>query len=381
VAFLSDAEARGPSDATLDCFAVAPIPLVDVKAQYEPLIPELLERIREVLDSGEFILGPNVAAFEREAAEYLGVLQAVGVANGTDALVLVLDALGIGPGDEVVCPAFTFYATAESIARRGATPVFADIDPATMNLDPADVAERLTGRTKAIMPVHLFGRPAPLRELAALGVPLIEDAAQAFGSPDVAQTGVASTFSFYPTKNLFGLGDGGLIAATDEELAERVRLLRFHGSRDKEDFRYVGYNSRLDELQAAALRVFLRQLPEWTRLRREAAARYAELGLGELCELPADEPGHVYHLFVCRSPERERITAALKAAEIGTAVYYTTSSHLQPALRFLGYEPGSLPETERAGRENFSVPLWAGIDADVQERVVDVVRGAVAVAA
>ena len=357
------------------------IPLVDVKAQYAPLMPELIERIREVLDSAEFILGPNVKAFEREAADYLGVQQTVGVANGTDALVLVLDAMGIGPGDEVICPAFTFYATAESIVRRGATPVFADIDAATMNLDPADVAERITPRTKAIMPVHLFGRPAPLRELAELGLPLIEDAAQAFGSPDVATTGVASTFSFYPTKNLFALGDGGLVAVTDEELGDRVRMLRFHGSLDKVDFHLVGYNSRLDEIQAAVLRVFLARLDEWTRLRREAAARYAELGLGELCDLPPDEPGHVYHLFVCRSPERDRIRAALQEAEIGTATYYETPSNLQPALRFLGYEPGSLPETERIARDNFSVPLWAGIEAATQERVVEVVRSASAVAA
>jgi dTDP-4-amino-4,6-dideoxygalactose transaminase len=360
---------------------VPKIPLIDVRAQYAPLIPELLEKVQEVLDAGEFILGPNVNAFEDEAARYLGVPQTIGVANGTDAIVLVLDAMGIGPGDEVICPAFTFYATAESIARRGATPVFADIDAATFNLDPSDVAERITERTRGIMPVHLFGRPAPLRGLAELGVPIIEDAAQAFGSPDIARTGIASTFSFYPTKNLFGLGDGGLVAVTDDELGERVRMLRFHGSRDKVDFQFVGYNSRLDELQAAALRVFLRHLDEWTRLRRQAAARYADLGLGELCELPADEPGHVYHLFVCRSPDRDRIRAALQEAGIGTGVYYTTPLHLQPALRYLGYEQGSLPETERAARENFSVPLWAGIDARTQERVIDVVREATAVAA
>jgi dTDP-4-amino-4,6-dideoxygalactose transaminase len=360
---------------------VAPIPLIDVRAQYAPLIPELQDRFREVLESGAFILGPNVDAFEREAAEYLGVTATIGVANGTDALVLVLDAMGIGPGDEVICPSFTFYATAESIVRRGATPVFADVDPITMNLDPADVAERISPRTKAIMPVHLFGRPAALAELAKLDVPIIEDAAQAFGSPGIARTGTASTFSFYPTKNLFALGDGGLVAVTDEEIGERVRLLRFHGSRDKVDFELVGYNSRLDELQAAALRVFLRRLDAWTALRREAAARYAELGLGELCEIPPDEPGHVYHLFVCRSPERDRIRAVLRQAEIGTATYYVTPLHLQPALRFLGYGPGSLPETERLARENFSVPVWAGIDAKTQERVVDVVRDAAAVAA
>ena len=356
------------------------IPLVDVKAQYAPLIPQLKQAFAEVLEDCKFVFGPNVAAFELEAAEYLGVPEAVGVANGTDALVIVLDAMGVGPGDEVICPTFTFYATAESIARLGATPVFADIDPATLNLDPADVARKVTPRTKALMPVHLFGRPAPLAELAELGLPIVEDAAQAFGSPEIAGTGIASTFSFYPTKNLFGLGDGGLIAVRDEELAERIRMLRFHGSKAKKTFEYIGYNSRLDEVQAAALRIFLRELDGWTAARREAAARYADLGLGELCELPADEPGHVYHLFVCRSPERDRIRAALTEAEIGNAQYYLPPLHLQPALRYLEYVEGALPETERAAAENFSVPLWAGITAEQQELVVDVVRAAVGVA-
>lgn len=357
-----------------------PIPLVDVKAQYEPLLPRIREAIDGVLTSGEFILGPNVAAFEREAAAYLGVPETVGVANGTDALVLVMDAMGIGAGDEVICPAFTFYATAEAIAQRGATPVFADIDAATMNLDPEDVAARITVRTKAILAVHLFGRPAPLAELSSLGVPVIEDAAQAFGSPEIARTGVASTFSFYPTKNLFCLGDGGLVAFNDTELADRVRMLRFHGSRDKVDFQLLGYNSRLDELQAAVLRIFLAELDGWVELRREAAARYAELGLGGACELPEDEPGHVYHLFVCRSPERDRIREALKEAGIGSAVYYTTPMHLQPAMSFLGYRSGALPVTEQVARDNFSLPLWAGIDADAQERVVSTVQAAAPVA-
>jgi dTDP-4-amino-4,6-dideoxygalactose transaminase len=357
--------------------AVPQIPLVDVKAQYAPLIPELKRAFADVLESGTFILGPNVKAFEHEAAEYLGVQETIGVANGTDAIVLVLDALGIGPGDEVICPSFTFYATAESIARRGATPVFAEIDPRTYNLDPEDVAARITPRTRAIMPVHLFGRPAPLEELASLGLPLIEDAAQAFGAPGVARTGVASTYSFYPTKNLFTLGDGGLVAANDAELAARVRLLRFHGSRAKVDFELVGYNSRLDEIHAATLRIFLPHLDEWTRLRREAAERYRELGMGELVTTPDDEPGHVYHLYVSRSPERDSIVAALRDADIGCATYYLPPLHLQPALKFLGYEEGALPETEKLARENFSVPLWAGIAPEQQERVVDVVRSAV----
>jgi dTDP-4-amino-4,6-dideoxygalactose transaminase len=351
------------------------VPLIDVKAQYEPLLPELKERIAAVLEDGRFILGPNVQAFEQEAGAYLGVEQTVGVANGTDALLLVLEAMGIGPGDEVICPAFTFYATAESIARRGATPVFADIDPETLNLDAEDVAARVTKRTRAIMPVHLFGRPAPVAELAEIGPPLIEDAAQAFGSPGIA-TSTASTFSFYPTKNLFGLGDGGLVATPDAEIADRVRMLRFHGSRDKADFHFVGCNSRLDEIQAAALRLFLGQLDGWTRNRRMAAERYRELGLGEHVDTPADESGHVYHLFVCRSPERDAIIEELRGQEIASAAYYRTGMHLQPALRFLGYAEGSLPETERASAENFAVPLWPGIPTEIQERVVEAVKTA-----
>ena len=358
-----------------------PIPLIDVKAQYAPLLPAIHAAIDEVLESGQFVLGPNLRAFEEEAARYLGVREAIGVGNGTDAIVLVLNALEIGQGDEVICPAFTFYATAEAIVRTGATPVFADIDAHTFNLDPERVGERITARTKAILPVHLFGRPAPLEGLGKLGVPLIEDAAQAFGSTEVARTGVASTFSFYPTKNLFALGDGGLVTVDDAELAERIRMLRFHGSKAKQTFEYIGTNSRLDEIQAAVLRVFLHQLDQWTALRREAADRYRELGLGEACEVPEDEPGHVYHLFVSRSPHRDEIRAALTDAGIGTAQYYLPPLHLQPAMRYLGYTEGDLPETERAARENFSLPLWAGIKAEQQERVVAAVLTATGVPA
>jgi dTDP-4-amino-4,6-dideoxygalactose transaminase len=355
------------------------IPLTDVKAQYAPLLDELKQRIAGVLESGRFILGPEVKAFEEEAARFLDAGDAVGVANGTDALVLVLDALGVGPGDEVVCPSFTFYATAESVARRGATPVFADIDPVTLNLDPADVAARMTERTKVILPVHLFGRPANLAALPDTGA-IVEDAAQAFGAKvgdrRAGSLGAAATFSFYPTKNLFGLGDGGLVTTAAGGLAERIRLLRFHGSRDKQTFEAVGYNSRLDELQAAALRVFLPHVDEWNEARRDAAARYAELGLGEVCELPADEPGHVYHMYVVRTHERERLVAALDQAGIGWATYYTTPLHLQPALAELGYSAGHLPETERAARETLALPIWPAITREEQERVVECLRAA-----
>ena len=357
------------------------IPLVDVKAQYAPLIPELKQRFAEVLDSGRFIFGPEVEAFEREAAAYLGVPHAIGVANGTDALVLSLEAMGVGRGDEVICPSFTFYATAEAIARVGATPVFADIDPVTLNVDPADVAAKITERTKAIMPVHLFGRPAPLAELADLGVPLLEDAAQAFGADGIATTGTCSTFSFFPTKNLFALGDGGLVACTDDGVAETVRKLRFHGSSDKKTFELVGANSRLDAVQAAALRVFLPHLAGWNASRREGAARYAALGLGDAVELPVDEPGHVYHMYVVRSSDRDRIAAALGDAGVSSAAYYVTPVHLQPAMRFLGWEPGSLPETERAAAENLALPLWGGIGEETQQRVVAAVLAASGVVA
>jgi dTDP-4-amino-4,6-dideoxygalactose transaminase len=353
------------------------IPLVDIKAEYGPLIPRLEAAFHDVLDAGAFVRGPQFWAFQEEAAAYLGVKRTVGVANGTDALVLALDALEIGPGDEVICPAFTFYATAESIARRGATPVFADIDPVTLNLDTEDVARKVGGRTRAIMPVHLFGRPMDIEPLLAHGLPVIEDAAQAFGAPGVAQRGTISTYSFYPTKNLFCLGDGGLVATNDEALAERVQVLAFHGSRDKTAFDFVGYNSRLDEVQAAMLRIFLPELAGWSEGRRAAAARYAELGLGDLVELPQDEPGHIYHLFVCRSPERDAIRSALSEAGIASVTYYTTPLHLQPSLHFLGYEAGSLPVTEHVATENFSLPLWPGMPAETQERVVDVVRAAV----
>jgi dTDP-4-amino-4,6-dideoxygalactose transaminase len=358
-----------------------PIPLIDVKAQYAPLIPELEERFSAVLQSGRFIFGPEVEAFEREAAAFLEVPHAIGVANGTDALVLVLEALEIGRGDEVICPAFTFYASAEAIARVGATPVFADIDPVTLNLDPEDVSARITPKTRAIMAVHLFGRPAPLEDLAALGVPIIEDAAQAFGAEGVAGTGVCSTFSFFPTKNLFALGDGGLVTSLDDEIAERVRMLRFHGSRDKATFELIGTNSRLDAVQAAMLRVFLPHLSRWNATRREAAATYSELGLGDAVEPPADEPGHVYHMYVVRTSRRAEIAAALAEAGIASASYYVTPLHLQPALAFLGYEQGSLPETERMAAENLALPMWGCIEHETQERVVEAVRAAVGVPA
>jgi dTDP-4-amino-4,6-dideoxygalactose transaminase len=228
----------------------------------------------------------------------------------------------------------------------------------------------VTAQTKAIMPVHLFGRPAP--DFSGLGLPVIEDAAQAFGAGGIA-TSIASTFSFFPTKNLFALGDGGLIAVNDSELAQRLRMLRFHGSESKKEFVYVGYNSRLDAMQAAFLRIFLQHIEDWNRQRREAAARYTEM-LDGLFETPVDVPGHVYHMYCVRSPERDRLAAALKDADIGFAIYYQPPLHLQPALRYLGYSEGDFPETEKASRENLCLPLWAGITEEQQAEVVSVLK-------
>ena len=358
-----------------------PIPLVDVKAQYAPLIPELREAIDGVLESGQFVFGPNVSAFEEEAARYLGVREAIGVGNGTDAIVLVLNALEIGAGDEVICPAFTFYATAEAIVRAGATPVFADIEPRSFNLAPERVAERITPRTKAIMPVHLFGRPAPLAELAALGLPLIEDAAQAFGSPEIARTGVASTFSFYPTKNLFGLGDGGLITTDDPELAERIRMLRFHGSKAKRIFEYIGTNSRLDEIQAAALRIFLRQLDSWTALRREAAERYRELGLGEACRGPGRRAGsrlppvRVALAAAGRDPRGADRGADRQRRLLPAAAPPPAGAPLPRLLR-------GRPSRDGAGRARELLGAALGRDREEQQlRVVETVRAALGVPA
>jgi dTDP-4-amino-4,6-dideoxygalactose transaminase len=252
--------------------------------------------------------------------------------------------------------------------------VFAEIDPVTLNLDPADVERRITARTKALMPVHLFGRPAPLAELQSLGLPVIEDAAQAFGASGIASS-VVSTYSFFPTKNLFALGDGGLIGVNDPELAQRLRMLRFHGSAAKKEFLYIGYNSRLDAMQAAFLRIFLRHIERWNAERREAAARYSEM-LEGVVETPADEPGHVYHMYCVRSPEAPRIARALAEADIEFKNYYSPPLHLQPALAYLGYSEGDFPETEQAARENLCLPLWAGITEEQQSQVVSVVRQA-----
>jgi dTDP-4-amino-4,6-dideoxygalactose transaminase len=356
------------------------VPLMDIQAQYGPLREEVDAAIAGVLDRGQFILGPNVRALEEEVSARLRGRPCVGVANGTDALVIALQALDVGRGDEVITSPYTFYATAEAVAQVGATPVFCDIDPTTYTLDPELVGERITGATKAILPVDIFGHPAdmtPLLTLAAEnGLVVVEDGAQAFGAMDgewpVGEMGDAVTFSFFPTKNFPAMGDGGLVVCRDETLAERVRRLRFHGSKDKVVFDEVGYNSRLDELQAALLRVFLPHVDEWNAHRRQAAAWYAEAGLGAHMTLPGERGGarHVYHLYMARHPARDVLQGALAAEGVGSAIYYGVPLHLQPVFRDLGYAEGDLPVSEECARTALALPMHPNLTREQVEAVV-----------
>jgi dTDP-4-amino-4,6-dideoxygalactose transaminase len=364
---------------------------MDIRGQYEDILPEIKQLVCEVIDSGRFILGPNVRALEEEVASVIGYGHAVAVANGTDAIELALNALGIGQGDEVVTSSYTFYATAEAIARTGATPVFADIDPATLCLDPAAAEAAITERTRALVPVHIFGQPADLDAFRALadrhGIPLIEDAAQAFGATyegyQAGSYGDVSTFSFFPTKNFPAMGDAGMTIASSADVADRLRMLRFHGSRDKQLFEHVGLNSRLDEIQAAILRRFLPEVPAWNAARQRAAERYSELGLGEVVSLPAVAScrTHVYHLYVVRTPDRDIVRSRLKDAGIGAVVYYAQPLHLQPVFAHLGYREGSLPETESAAREGLALPMFPTITEQQQAEVVAAARAAASTAA
>jgi dTDP-4-amino-4,6-dideoxygalactose transaminase len=353
------------------------IPLVETASPLAPLRAAIDARIAEVLDRGSFILGPEVAAFEREFADYLGVRHVVGVANGTDAITIALRALGVRPGDEVVVPSFTFYATAEAIVTAGAVPVFCDVDLATRNVTVDTVRAALTARTKAIVSVDLFGLPAPTPELRSqFGLPVLEDAAQAAGaSLDGIRAGAlgdAATFSFYPSKNLGCFGDGGAIATDDDGVAELARTLRFHGSRDKRSFDFVGYNSRLDELQAAILRVLLPQLDGWCDGRRAGASAYAEAGLAEHVTLPVVPDGvePAWHLYVVTHPEPDRLLAALSDAGVGARSYYRTPIHLQPSMRPFAAGTPMLAAADELGRTNLALPISAVLaDAQVREVV------------
>jgi dTDP-4-amino-4,6-dideoxygalactose transaminase len=356
-----------------------PIPLFDTRTPIAPLREQIQTKIADVIDAQRFILGPELEAFEGEFAAYVGARHAIGVANGTDAITLALRAMGVGPGDEVVVPSFTFYASAEAIPLTGARPVFCDVDPETFCVTPDTVRAALTPRTKAVVVVHLFGNVAPVAEIEALGVPVLEDAAQAAGSrgPDgrPGALGTAATFSFFPSKNLGAFGDGGAVTTRDDAIAETVRMLRFHGSRDKQTFELVGHNSRLDGLQAGILRVLLPHLDGWADGRRAAAGHYEAEGLAELVDLPRRLGEPAWHLYVIRHARSDDLAAALKTAGVGHKAYYRVPTHLQPAMR--EYQPErSLPGTEEAARTHLAIPMSPVLTREQAGEVVGAIRDA-----
>ena len=366
------------------------VPAFDPRPQNEPLLTEIKAALAGVLESGHFIGGPELAALEREFADHCGTAHAVGTSSGTDALLAVLMALGVGPGDRVLTTPFTFFGTAGVVARLQAVPVFCDVEPDSLNLAPAEVRrklerERQAGRSvKALLPVHLFGQMADMQALGELGkefdVPVVEDACQAIGAEEggrrAGSLGRAGCFSFYPTKNLGGLGDGGMITTNDPDLAGVLVSLRNHGMAERYEHTRIGGNFRLDALQAAALRVKLPHLSRWTQQRQQMAARYDELlldrGLTEKVRRPMvmGERTHVYHQYVVRVPERDSLRSALAEKGIGTAVYYPIPLHQQPCFRSLGHEDGDFPEAERAAREVLALPIYPGLSPGDQEQVV-----------
>ena len=360
------------------------VPLLDLQAQYRPLREQLLAAIARVCDSQRFIMGPEIEALEQELAAYLGVAEAVTVSSGTDALLASLMALGIGSGDEVITSTYSFFATAGCVSRLGATPRLVDIDPVTYNIDPAAIRSALTPRTKAILPVHLFGLCADLDPILAIaaeaGVPVIEDACQAIGATykgrQAGTIGDAGCFSFFPSKNLGGFGDGGLVTTNDARLAHELRLLRNHGMEPRYYHERIGGNFRLDALQAAVLRVKLPHLSAWTASRRNNADLYRMLferhGLASLVTVPVEPPGyfHIYNQFIVRVPDRDRVRAFLTAHGIGTEIYYPVPFHLQECFAPLGWVRGDFPEAEAAADSTIALPIYGELTAEQQDAVV-----------
>ena len=360
-----------------------PVPFVDLQAQYRAIKAEVDEAIRRVLDSSAFILGREVEAFERAFAEYVGARECVGVSNGTAALHLALAASGVGAGCEVIVPANTFFATAEAVSTAGATPVFVDCDPVTYNIDAGKIEEVITERTRAVIPVHLYGQPADLDAVAEVAerhdLLVIEDAAQAHGArykgSRVGARGRAGCFSFYPGKNLGAYGEGGAVVTNDSDVARRLRLLRDHGSEQKYRHEIVGYNFRLEGIQGAVLGVKLKYLDDWNALRRQHAARYRELlaPLAGSIVLPreADYAEHVYHLFVVQTDARDSLQRYLSAAGVQTGIHYPVPVHLQPAYASLGYKEGDFPNAESQSRRVLSLPMFAELTGRQLKYVAD----------
>jgi dTDP-4-amino-4,6-dideoxygalactose transaminase len=371
----------------MDRSAAAPVPLLDVKKQYAPLREKLLAAVTHVCDSGRYIFGPECDELERTVAAYTGARHAIACASGSDALLLALMALDIGRGDEVICPSYTFFATASAVWRLGAEPVFCDIEPATFNIDPAKIGPLVSPKTKAIIPVHLFGQCAAMDEIGRVAakhkLPIIEDACQAIGAEYAGRgagtLGEMGCFSFYPTKNLGGMGDGGLLTTDRDDLAAKLKLLRGHGMEPRYHHHVVGINSRLDTLQAAVLNVKLPYLDGWARQRQINAERYhmlfAEYGLDKIMILPQTTRAatHVWNQYTIRVPDgrRNELRAYLTAAKIGTEIYYPVPLHEQKCFASLGYQLGSLPETEIAARETLALPIFPELTAKEQQSVVD----------
>lgn len=364
------------------------IPLVPLNRQFQSIKTKVLTEISNIIDSGQYVMGPKVIELEEKIARKLDVKHAIGVANGTDALVLALDALQIGPQDEVITTPFTFFATAEAISRVGATPVFVDIDPKSYNIDVAKIEEKITTKTKAILPVHLFGQPANMDEVMALakryGLFVIEDACQAFGATYkgryVGSIGDVAVFSFFPTKNLSTLGDGGLITTNDDELAAKLRLLRHHGSRRKYYHDLLGYNSRLDEIHAAVLLIALEKIDEWNELRRHKAIYYCEQLRNVQDVKPAEElpdRTHIFHLFCVESSRRDDLMKRLQAQGIQCGVYYPCPLHLQRVYEHLPYRAGDFPVAEEAARKLLAIPMSPFITEEEQQTVIAAIKEAV----
>lgn len=360
------------------------ISLVDLTAQYHSIKEEIDSAVHATLESGHFILGPVVSKFEESVASYLGVVHAIGLASGTDALVLALRALDIHAGDEVIIPAYTFFATAGTVMSVGAIPVFVDIDSVSYEMDVAQIKDHITPRTKAIIPVHLYGHPAdmdPILELArSHGLKVIEDNAQAFGATyrgkKTGSIGDIGCLSFFPTKNLGAFGDGGMVVTNDPALAERMRMLRTHGWKKKYYSEEVGYNSRLDALQAAILQVKLPHVDAWNEKRREIAQRYSEklAKLGVIVPVECDWGRHVYHLYVIRSERRAELQAFLKEKGIASEVYYPLPPHLSTPCRKFGYQEGDFPHAERASHETLALPLYPELTFEQQDEVIGAIQ-------
>jgi dTDP-4-amino-4,6-dideoxygalactose transaminase len=366
------------------------VPLLDLQAQYGPLRDEILAAITRVCDSQRFILGAEVEALERELASSIGAAHAIAVSSGTDAILAALMALGVGPGDEVITSTYSFFATAGCVARLGATPRLVDIDPITYNIDPSALRAALSPRTRAIVPVHLYGLCADMDPIlavaAAAGVPVVEDAAQAIGAAyngrQAGTMGAAGCFSFFPSKNLGAFGDGGLVTTNDARLAHELRLLRNHGAEPKYFHKRIGGNFRLDALQAAVLRVKLPHLPAWSEGRRRNAARYRRLfasaGLASRVVLPAepDDRLHIFNQFIVRVPQRDRVRQSLTASGIGTEIYYPVPFHLQECFAGLGHARGDFPHAEAAADSTIALPIYAELTDDQQTAVVAAIADA-----